>query len=97
MNFYNATFSVVTARRARILGVTTWRSYGYYVLVSPAVTNQGRKPGRESIEAWCSCKSVAMRAKADREESQVKGYWSCPCGSNKQARACCGIPKKTLP
>ena len=44
-NYYKATFSVVTARRARRMGIKASRPYGYYVLIDPPVTTEARRPG----------------------------------------------------
>lgn len=91
-NYYTATFRVVTARRAAIEGNRVARDYGYYVLIDPPVTCEGRLPGCERIESWCATKDVAERAAEDRRYSQRMGYYGCPCGNTYQARACCGIP-----
>lgn len=92
-NYYKAKFSVVTATQARIMGIPTPRSYGYYVLIDPPVMTEGRLTGRERIQSWCKTKAIAEDSKRRNEDAQIKGYYSCPCGSNKQARSCCGIPK----
>lgn len=91
-NYYKARFSVVTARRAQIMGVQMRRSYGYAVLIDPPVTTEGRRPGCERLNAWCKTKAIAERNAEDCRNSQRKGYYGCPCGNHKQARACCGIP-----
>ncbi len=93
-NYYKAAWLYVTAKRAMLMGIPVSRHYGYYVLIFPPVLNGGKKPGRERIEAWCKTKAGALRCIESNVEAQVNGYFSCPCGSNKQARSCCGIPKK---
>ena len=88
-NAYKAKFWIQTVRRAEIEGVHVYRSYGYVVRVSPA------PPSRpDGIYAWCKTKVVAVKALADYQFCQRKGFWACPCGSDKQAVLCCGIPEK---
>lgn len=97
-NYYNATFSVATAARAIKDGVRLPRMqtkpYGYVVLIDPPVEGEGRNPGCERLESWCKTKDLAERTAEERRYSQRKGYYGCLCGSNKQARCCCGIPTK---
>lgn len=92
-NYYKAKFSVVTATRARLMGIPTSRHYGYYVLIDPPVMNEGKRAGCERVMSWCKTKRIAMDSKSRYEESQIKGYYGCPCGKSMQARSCCGIPK----
>ncbi len=87
-NYYAATFFVVTARRATIMGVKVWRDYGYYVLIHPRVTNEGRIDGR--VRCWCKTKEIANEQAESYRNSQRMGYWGCPCGSGLQKRRCCG-------
>ena len=99
-NYYKATFSVVTARRAKLLGILVWRCcasttvvrrttpYGYYVLIDPPVTTEGRCAGR--VRCWCKTKQIADEQAESYRESQRRGYWGCPCGSGRQRRRCCG-------
>ena len=67
MNYYKATFSVVTARRAKRMGVRASRSYGYYVLIDPPVTDEARRPGTERIQVWANTRELAdAQAEAER-------------------------------
>ncbi len=90
-NYYKAAFTVVTASRARRMGVRTSRSYGYYVLIDPPVTAGGKNPGAERVQCWCKTKDIAEEEAERCRESQRKGYYGCPCGSGAQARLCCGL------
>ena len=89
-NYYKATFSVVTARRAKRMGIRVSRPYGYYVLIDPPVTTEARRPGTERIQAWCKSKGIAERQAENYRKWQRKGCWGCPCGSGRQRRHCCG-------
>ena len=91
-NYYAATFTTCTARRAQSQGVKTSRAYGYYVLIDPPITSGGKRAGCERVEAWCRTKAIASRHADQCREAQAKGYYGCKCGSNKQSRACCGLP-----
>ena len=91
-NYYNATFTYATARRVQQMGIPVRRKYGYYVLISPPVMNQGRHEGTERVECWCKTKAIAQKQATEKVRCQKRGYYSCPCGSEKQAVACCGIP-----
>ena len=91
-NYYNARWSVVTATRARLMGIQTFRHYGYYVLIDPPVLDGGKRKGMERIESWCKTKAIAEQKAEDCRNSQRKGYYGCTCGKSRQARACCGIP-----
>ena len=86
MNYYRATFTVVTASRAKLRGLSPSRHYGYYVLSHACENNE------YGIECWCKTKRIAQNALVDRVNWQKKGFYSCPCGSGRQARGCCGIP-----
>ena len=92
-NYYKATFTFATANTVQKMGIPVTRENGYYVLVHPPVQSEGRRPGLERIECWCRTKKVAEHELASRLRAQKRGYWLCPCGANKQAVACCGIPK----
>jgi hypothetical protein len=86
-NYYKAKFWIQTVNRAKSEGIDVGRSWGYVIRcrpVPPAHTQE--------IFAWCSTKSVATRTLVGYEDSKRKGYWGCPCGSDNQARECCGIP-----
>lgn len=91
-NYYAATFTTCTARRAQMQGVKTTGAFGYYVLIDPPITNGSKRPGAERIEAWCRTKAIASRHADQCREAQAKGYYGCKCGSNKQSRDCCGLP-----
>lgn len=86
-NYYAATFTTCTARRAQSKGVKTSRDYGYYVPIDPPITNGGKR-----VEAWCKTKAIADHHADQCRESQAKGYYGCKYGSNKQSRNCCGLP-----
>ena len=90
MNYYRATFAVVTARRAKRMGIRASRSYGYYILVDPPVRDEARLPGTERVQCWCKTKPVAEAQANAYREYQRNGYWGCPCGSGRQRRDCCG-------
>lgn len=45
------------------------------------------------VWSWCKTKAIALASVARLEEAKRLGYWGCPCGSDKQARGCCGIPR----
>lgn len=92
-NYMTAKFFVQTAHRARLQGIHCSRSYGYVVRISPPVKGSCYYGGEQNIYAWCKTKTIAEREAESCREAQRKGYWSCPCGSNKQARLCCGVPK----
>lgn len=91
-NYYNSTFYIQTAQRAKREGCRVARDYGYYVRVSPPNFECSKYKGAESLESWCKTKQIAEKVAEDKRNSQRKGYYSCPCGSNKQARGCCGTP-----
>ncbi len=93
-NYYNATFTYCTAKRAQSMGIKIGRHYGYAVLINPPVMTEGRREGCERLQSWCKSKGGAQQYIEDQYNAIKKGYHGCPCGSNKQARACCGIPKK---
>jgi hypothetical protein len=92
-DYYKAEFSFCTAQKASRLGHKITIPYGYYVLVNPPNFYAGKYNGMESIQSWCRTKNIAQGKIEDLKISQIKGYFGCPCGSNKQARACCGTPK----
>ena len=96
MKTYWRTWYVQTAHRARLEGVPVSRDYGYVVRVRPAPApgEYGKRPGCESLEAWCNTKAIAERHVQDNERHLSLGYFECPCGSNKQAGSCCGIPSR---
>jgi len=92
-DYYKATWSVVTARQARRLGVKVSRDYGYYVLIDPPVYDAGKLPGSERVKCWCKTKTIAEDQVHRLQEYQRLGYFGCPCGNDRrQAVACCGIP-----
>jgi hypothetical protein len=95
MNYYKATFSVVTARRAKRMGIRVSRPDGYYVLIDPPVESKARLPGTERIQAWCKTKQSAETMAAKYREWQRTGCWGCPCGSGRQRRHCCGSSTAT--
>jgi hypothetical protein len=84
---YSARFFITTVRRAKIDGQKTSYNYGYVVRCIP------QEPSHISqVYCWCKTKGIAEDQLARYEDSKVKGFWGCPCGSGKQARLCCGIP-----
>lgn len=93
-NYMTAKFFVQTAHRARMEGCYAGgRNYGYVVRIDPPVPGSCYHGGFQRVYAWCKTKTIAEREAESCREAQRKGYWSCPCGSNKQARLCCGVPK----
>ena len=92
-NYYNARFWVQTARRANIEGCQCSRDYGYVVRIHPPITGEGRRSGK--YVSWCKTKAIAQDEVNRQLDAQRKGYHACPCGSDKQARACCGVPFAT--
>ena len=85
-NYYTAKFSVVTARRAILMGIRVSRKYGYYVIIT--TEGQTIKPPR--VDCWCETRYVAEEQAERNRKYQRGGYYGCPCGSTKQARECCG-------
>jgi hypothetical protein len=96
-DYYRARYCIVTARRAQIMGIRTSRSYGYYVLIDPPMRSAGKLPGSERVRCWCRSKAGAMEAVEYNRRCQRLGFHCCPCGSQKQARNCCGIPGGAKP
>jgi hypothetical protein len=94
-NYYETKLDIVTARRAQILGLTPTRHYGYYVIITPKPPSNGHYQGERddlALYSWCRTKRVAIAKVEDDNHSKLKGYHGCPCGNQRQARACCGIP-----
>jgi hypothetical protein len=91
-NPYTARFFVTTVKRAIMEGQeSACHDYGYVVRCQP------KEPSHTSeVYCWCKTKKVAIDTLAGYENSKVKGFWGCPCGSNKQARLCCGVPQKEV-
>lgn len=86
-NYFNVMLSAMTAHRARSMGIPVSRDYGYAVVSSQLL------PGYNSrLYSWCKTKDIAERSVETWEYSKKRGFHACPCGSDKQARACCGIP-----
>jgi hypothetical protein len=92
-NYYKARLYVQTAKRAISEGVPLRAHYGYVVRISPPVHDEGRN--LPSVQAWCRTKGIAEDYIDRTKEYLRKGYFACLCGSNKQARACCGVPDIT--
>lgn len=93
-NAYTARFWITTARRAHIEGQRHEgaRTWGYVIRCDPPAPAHYTQ-----VYCWCKTKAIAKEVLAGYERSKREGYWGCPCGSNRQAVRCCGIPKAVAP
>ena len=74
MKTYWRTWYVQTAHRARLEGVPVSRDYGYVIRVRPAAApgEYGKRPGCESLDAWCKTKAIAEHAVQVERADEVK-------------------------
>lgn len=52
-------YSIVTAKRAKMMGLQPTRHYGYYVLVTPKPVWCNGPSSTFGIRAWCKTKGIA--------------------------------------
>lgn len=92
-NYYKTTLAVMTAARARAIGLRPLRHYGYYVTITPKPPASTSPHPTIGISAWCRTKAVAIRHVQEDNDAKTKGYHACPHECDMQARRCPhGIP-----